>query len=388
MGPAFRDALHSNLNSIFQNFGDEKITQGSHLEKLCLIKDRVGKDNISDFTNNLIKEFLTLYTQAFAEKFISPNLLKRVPVSKVRFSYETESWERDTYLLPWYRNDYVLLTPKDILTKDEMWINKHDLVHDFDQIPTAIPNLELRAQVDNYFRKVLPKQPTEHDRKRAIAATYREFPQLLDYFIKYKEDNGDRATASSVEKVNDSRLLYGEQFQELIRLLREQTEFYSVNGDSAEESRKRILFLKDIIENKDGYKLFYVKGKPIRNEKDLQICYRLTWFNASSDINREVNNGRGPVDYKASKGSRDSTVIEFKLASNSQLEKNLAAQVEIYQKASDAATAFKVIMFFTDDELQRVQRALRNLKLDKSTSIFLIDARDDKQSASKAKPVA
>ena len=58
LGQKFAKSLNENLNTVFTNFGTEEITNGSHLEKLCLIKDGVGRDNISDFTTNLIKKFL------------------------------------------------------------------------------------------------------------------------------------------------------------------------------------------------------------------------------------------------------------------------------------------------------------------------------------------
>ena len=54
LGSIFADSLYTNLGRIFESFGQEKITQGSHLEKLCLVASRVGRDNISDFTTNLI----------------------------------------------------------------------------------------------------------------------------------------------------------------------------------------------------------------------------------------------------------------------------------------------------------------------------------------------
>ena len=41
------------------------ITQTSHLEKAGLFEIGVGKDNISDFTTNLIKEYLLEYTEKF-----------------------------------------------------------------------------------------------------------------------------------------------------------------------------------------------------------------------------------------------------------------------------------------------------------------------------------
>jgi len=38
LGIDFARALHENLYTVFSNFGNENVTQGSHLEKLCLIK--------------------------------------------------------------------------------------------------------------------------------------------------------------------------------------------------------------------------------------------------------------------------------------------------------------------------------------------------------------
>jgi hypothetical protein len=51
--------------------------------------------------------------------------------------------------------------------------------------------------------------------------------------------------------------------------------------------------------------------KPLKCEADLQIMYRLTWFASPFDVNREVNNGRGLVHYKVSRGSADATLVEF-----------------------------------------------------------------------------
>ena len=70
LGITFAKALHSNLNNLFRDFGQENITTSSHLEKLCLIHDGVGRDRISDFTTTLIKEYLLDYTQTFATQYI------------------------------------------------------------------------------------------------------------------------------------------------------------------------------------------------------------------------------------------------------------------------------------------------------------------------------
>jgi hypothetical protein len=143
--------------------------------------------------------------------------------------------------------------------------------------------------------------------------------------------------------------------------------------------------LKDVIENKGGHRLFYVAGVPLEREEDLHILYRMAWYATSSDVTREANDGRGPADYKVSRGSEDKTIVEFKLAKNSQLERNLQKQCEIYEKASDAKRSIKVIVYFSASEKRRVDRILKSLKLVGSKDVIQIDARkDNKPSASKA----
>lgn len=385
LGKDFAGALHANLNKLFGDFGAERVTRGSHLEKLCLISDRVGRDKISDFTTNLIHGYLLEYTQALTRRYVPIRQRRRFAVDRVRFNYRTESWERRVLTLPNYRGDYVLLTPADILTKDDTWINRTDLVGEFDRIPRAIPNDVLRQQVSNYFLKLLPRKPVQKDRQRAAIETIRQFPQLIDYYIRDKENRGAEARSASQRKVDFSRRLYVEQFGQLARRLAAETAFYSLSGHTYAESLERVHFLKDVIENKGGHRLFYVRGVPLEREEDIQILYRLTWFAAPFDVSREVNDGRGPADFKVSRGAADKTLVEFKLASNSHLKKNLQNQLPIYQRASDAKKAVKAIIYFSADQLRRVTRVLRDLRLEGERSIVLIDARaNNKPSGSKA----
>lgn len=132
--------------------------------------------------------------------------------------------------------------------------------------------------------------------------------------------------------------------------------------------------------------MFYSNGKPIKREADLQVIYRLVWYGSPLDVNREVNNGRGPVDYKVSFGVKNSTLVEFKLASNSKLKQNLAKQVDVYKAASNTNRAIKVILFFSDEEEKKVLNILNELHLAGNDDIVLIDARsDNKPSASNVK---
>lgn len=94
----------------------------------------------------------------------------------------------------------------------------------------------------------------------------------------------------------------------------------------------------------DGYKLFYHDGQPIKKEKDLQLI--------------------------------------FKLASNSKLKKNLQNQVQVYERANTTQQSMKVILYFNETEHQKVNSVLNDLNLQGNPNIILIDACNDKVSAS------
>lgn len=384
LGADFARSLRRNLHHVFSNFGSESITRGSHLEKLCLFGDGVGRDHLSDFTTNLIKRFLLEYTQSFAQMHIRPEFRRDFPIEKVAFDYEKRRWMRGSFNLPVQGNDFVLLTPKDILTKDDAWINRGDLLSQIEQVYTAVPDAQLRAQVEEYFISRLSEDAGKEELRDAAAATVDKFPVLIDHFIRMKEDCGEEAHRLSGMKVQETQEQFVEQLRALVNLHLQGTEFYAL-GDSYTESLRRVLFLKDVIENKDGYRLFYLKGKPIKREEDLQIMYRLTWFAAIHDVNREVNNGRGPVDFKVSRGNVDKTLIEFKLASNSKLKRNLEKQVGVYEAANNTKKSITVILHFTESELQKVMRYRQDLGLNIAENIILIDAsQDNKPSASVA----
>jgi hypothetical protein len=391
LGADFARSLHDNLSTIFTDFGQEKITRGSHLEKVCLVAEGIGRDNISDFTTNLIKEYMLEYTQAFALAHLRPEQRRTFVVDRVRFNYNTETWERGQYELPYHASDFVLLTPKDMLTRDEIWISRPDLRHNFEQIAAAVSDPELRALLNNYLYARLSHDPKmterekEQKRRRAIDQTIRAHPEVIEYYIREKEDTGDRAEAISSEKVAETEEWFVRQLRAFVAARLVGTEFYELTGDTYEEARERVHFLKHVIEDQDGYRIFWHDGRPVQREQDLQLLFKLTWFGTPSDVNSEVNNGRGPVDFKVSRGSADRSLVEFKLASNSKLKRNLAKQVAIYERASDAHRSLKVICYFSALELARVQAILRELALEEHPDIILIDARaDNKPSASRA----
>jgi hypothetical protein len=231
----------------------------------------------------------------------------------------------------------------------------------------------------------LPTDPTNEDVAAAIDATINQYPALIDYYIRYKEEHQDEAKRTSRNKVAYSERLFLNQAARLASLLSTETGFYEVSGGTYSECLQRVEFMKHVIEDRGGFRLFYSGGRPIEREQDVHVMFDLVWLGSPSDINREVNNGRGPADFTVSRGSTDKTVVEFKLAGNSQIKRNLAKQTEIYKKGGRAHATVKVVVFFNEQQEARVRRILRELEMETAQNVVLIDARaDNKPSASKA----
>lgn len=383
LGLDFAHALHNGLKDIFKTFGEETITHGQHIEKVCLLRPGVGRDNISDFITNLIMPFLLEYTESFAKKYLRPEQCKTFAVSKVRFDYDYGIWRPEQHLLPCYNGDYVLLTPTSLLVRDDTWISRADMIRNFQTFAMAIPDPILRDRVNAHFVSMLSKKPKKDEKIKAAEYTIQQYPVLIDHYIRFQEDNERAALSRSLEDVTGVKHVFLEQLLCLVDDLKKHTDFYKLKElDSYAEAIERVMYLKHVVEDCDGYRWFYDGDNPIRRESDLHLMFKLACCNTVSDANAEVNNGRGPVDFKFSQGSKDSTLVEFKLART--LKRNLEKQVEVYKNANATPKAIKVIMFFTDEEYAKVLGILNDLGLTGKPGIVLIDARNDKIQASKA----
>jgi len=402
LGKTYAEFLYRNIAFAINTHG---ISQSEHIEKIMLLYDGSGKDKISDLTVNLIKGFLCEYTEKFAKEHIDPKFLKKLPVERAEFNYDTESFISREYLLPYIYNEkgkieYVLLTPCDILREDEPAINRGDFFESYDYIRTVIDNDSLRAYVNNYLRMAV-KNYEENQKlnkrkiseksiakveKEAFKELVHEYPELYDYYIKYKEDCAEEVTRVSKEELT-------EQIERLITASKnliasfEKSDYVAEESMIArEEAKKRIKYFKHIIEDCDGYKNLYVKGKQIAYEKELQRLFKFVWYGTSYKVDAEANNGRGQSDFIVSKGQDNQNIIEFKLASNSSLA-HVFTQVEIYEAANCAEGSLIVIFYFSEEEFVYARKVVESAGYESmiDESIFLIDCRtDNKISASKA----
>ena len=376
LGPKFARDLIKAFNGFYSNFGSETISTSSHIEKLTLVGAGIGRDFISDFTTNIMLEYLLGYTQNFAIRYLQDYQKKEFSV-RCRFDTELMLWMPKKFILPYFYledEDFILLTPLDILTKDEAFICHSDLKNQFRKITNALENKLLRDSINTYFQKRIPVQAKQKDIERAISATIQKFPVILDYYIAHKENTKDTAAKISAAKVAKIKNEFLSTLSEFCEKVLDSSDFYNIKPTSYEAALQRALFLKEVIEVNDGYRIFYKNGKAIASEDTIQRIFRLTWFATPFAVDSEVNNGRGPADYKISYGERDSTIVEFKLAGSSSLKRNLLNQTEIYKKASKSINDIKVILCYTNSEIAKVNRILRNINQVGAENVVIIDA--------------
>lgn len=85
-----------------------------------------------------------------------------------------------------------MLTPLDLLTKDDTWINKSDLIDEVaDGLVDTLPSEQLRAEINQYIHSQLVtiKKPKQKEKSEAASKAILRYPILLDYYIKRKEDH-------------------------------------------------------------------------------------------------------------------------------------------------------------------------------------------------------
>jgi len=382
LGSDFAESLYKNLNKIFSKFGKEDITKSSHLEKLCLIEEGVGVDKISDFTLNLIKKYLLEYTEKFADKYLDNKFVTKFAINKVEFDFEKGIWKDANFDLPFILNngkkDFVLLVPKKILTKQENWISRSDFLKNDTAILNTIENDELRTKINKYFhdnlqiklnkKKQSVKDYSKKSTSNALVRTAWKYPKILDYYIKYKEQTKDDALKYHIA---ESELINFFHDTNAIQEEIKKQKFGKLT--SFDDCVSRILFFKRTLESSS--KDLYLKGKPLQ-ERQLRLMFKNVTYNSLFDYNSEVNNGRGPIDFIISFGSQDKTGLELKRAANTKLKQNLLNQGPVYQEDSNLKHVIKVIFFFSNSELERVNRILKELnKLVDNKEIFLVDCR-------------
>lgn len=347
-----------------------------HFEELGVLNEGIGPDRISDITCTILKEQLVRYTQGIAQQHglpLSPHRLYGGSFDERRLRWETPSVELPTN--PFTKGP-LLFVPQRFLRELPV-INAADWweYYEGEQLRQDM-NYEIMGHVD----------------KATIVAVARRHPRMVRKWTALKETQKPSAydfdrDPKGVWKWN----IAADEFAQNNPILISPPD----NKDGFQAIIEKVLDRYELfVEEQGGWDLLWkVKGTEEKPEQAAQLLFRgvaESYCRANNiSLDREVNLGRGPVDFKFSNGYRHRAHLEIKKLHNGKFWNGLEQQLPSYMKSDEVSDGwFVAIQYRSNSTSTKRARVLRKrvheLGLQKELGLRyrLIDARPKKSASS------
>ena len=358
-GAGFGDKLRKQIIKDAYDIIKKGCEQPELFQLLSLFEDNVGPDRLSDMIARIIFSDIVEYTKrVLAELAITPE------------NYPSYHFKDGVIGNP-YKHYYILLLPESIL--HELPIAK--CWSDIDRVCSE--NDAIRAELNEMIIE---------DWKKMTTSSKKEY--LREYVFKNPDKANKILDAYKSFKSNNYSI-----YNNPLYLAGYLTNTYKMEESSSDTSYSAAL---DIIKHFKKWVEFH-RGNTLISEYNLKekavqklihsvalmFCEKFNW-----DFSPETDSGRGPVDFKISRGT-DKTVIEIKLTSNRDCVHGLEIQIEEYAIAEN--TQNKVFVLVKNDNHTERVNAVEQKRISMETqglapaTVVVIDA-TPKASASKYIP--
>ena len=322
IGPVLREKILTTIKELLEAGESDPVI----FELLGVFQEKMGCDRISDLITFILFKEILQYTQRIIVEC-------KLPHTRIRMNYESYAVCRNPY-----NKKILLLLPQIILSPlpVSMLISGIGFVcHENQRVRDVINDY-----VDLGNRQTFTKEEIYKLMKNS--ASFRE--TLIDAYKSYPVVPYDFSIDKSGEYI-------------WYPIAKEYTKKYPLDLSELplETSNDALTVIKrichqfaDLIEDNGLYALLYdTNGKPKRESAAQLLFFGIatSYCNANNlDLIREGNNGRGPVDFKVSRGAKDKALVEVKLTSNSQLIHGIQTQLPIYMKQEHTKKAIYLII--------------------------------------------
>lgn len=366
IGPVLRKAILQTIQELILAGENDPIIY----ELLGVFQENIGCDRISDLlTFILLPEILS-----FTERVVIQFGLGDITFTYGKASYRTCKNE--------YNGKPILLLPIKILSPLPV-ANSYD---DIDLI--CMENERVKQEINAYFdlgrRKKLSKaeilslMKSSSSFRKALITAYKATPVIPYDFVK--DPVGEYSWYAAAKKY-----VYEYPFEPSILNPLTLNDVFAVVQQICQQFKK-------LIEENCLCELLYDNDK--KNAKHERAAQQLFFGIADSycianniDLTRESNVGRGPVDFKLSKGAKEKVLVEVKLTSNGQLKHGIETQLLIYMEQEKTQKAIYLIIDNGHSQaLMNFYEFHNNLdeKIKHGILFIVIDGTINKKSASKA----
>ncbi len=308
-----------------------------HFEELGILNEGIGADRISDITCTILKSRLVEYTQAIAQRHDIP--MSRHHIFAASFDEPRLRWETPEVEVPTNPSTGgpLLLVPERFL-RDLPVLNAEDWWAHYE-------NEQLRQDL-NYV--ILGNVD-----KKTIVEAARRNPEAVRTWTTQKEEDAasgydfnqdpkgvwqwDRATAKFVT-TNPLTLLPAQTKEEFLETITKIVGSYRL-----------------FIEHQGGWSLLWdSRSQKEKPEHAAQLLFRGIAQNycKANDISLdpEVNLGRGPVDFKFSKGYSRRAHLEIKKLHNGKFWNGLEFQLPSYMKSDEVTDGWLLAVQYNDSK--------------------------------------
>ncbi len=360
-----------------------QIKRLGYVEAFTLFCDGLGEDRISDIFCNIMKAKFIAYTQAVAERH--GIAVERVRVRHLSWSAANGRWTDGLAMLPRSPafESGVILCPERFL-QDMPHVTRSGFWSWASTNATSVLREDLNYDLSLHLT---PGERRAEARKLAL--------QRPDLALDYVEEMADQDHAA-YDSQDDPKLLI--RWSEAGRAAAaavpapeqpaDANEFCAWVGDLMRK-------FQHAVEETDVWMALWNDDftKP-RQEKIVQAIASVMWAAhceaAGVDLSREVNIGRGPVDFKFSAGWSKRALTEVKLIGSSKFFSGASKQLPQYLKSEKVECGYYLCVGFHDpdfhpDRLAQVDATCAAPQAAKGVHIkpIYVDARPNKASASK-----
>lgn len=351
------------------------ITEITHFEEIGLLTEGIGADRISDMAATLLRPRISQYTESWCKKLGVRT--EEYRFARGAYNEEKQFWIPLSARLPRnpYNNHALMLVPKRYL-RDLPTINAFD----FWDFGCSNENESIRSNF-NY-------DVSRGVKKSEIIAIARSKPKLIDAYLEYCEERG----SEPYNLENDTKG-YVHWYAETAKYCAAKPIKFDISTETqlAESVRVMIEEFRHFVEENSGWQLLWNDRNQSRSEKAAQLLFLgivKHYCQANDiDVSKEANIGRGPVDFKVSRGFLLRALVELKLARNSKFWSGLQKQLPTYLRAEGIKLGYFVVVCYSEHDLEKVaeiQKVVRDVANDTGTNLHsvIVDASTDHPSAS------
>jgi hypothetical protein len=330
---------------------DRGLTDLKHFEELGILNEGIGPDRISDFTCNVLRARLITYTK----RVVTRHRLSTRPVKIPGAAYDPRrvAWITEIHQLPWnpYNNRAVLLVPERFL-RDLPTINADDWWD----------NYEAEQLRDDVNYAVMGRVNKKH-----IVATARRHIGRVTGWARAQESRPPDpydlpADKNGVYQWDRATRSYVARHPITLEPPDDDAAFFAVIERVITEFRL-------YVEEQRGWKLLWNEDGTEKHEEAAQLAFlgiARSFCRANNVVvDREVELGRGPVDFKFSNGYARRALLEIKKLHNGKFWNGLTAQLLSYLKSDECDDGWFLSIRYRDagTSLDRLRRLPHEVQL-------------------------